>query len=212
MNHQLQQTEHEERLNTITHGIGFILAIFASIFLMAKALEEGSKLRLICYLIYCLGLLTLYLASTLYHHEKNPLRKKKLNILDHAAIYLLIAGTYTPITLLTIKGLWGLTILWAVWVIALIGIILKLYLTGKYPRISTSTYVLMGWVILIALKPLLNSMLISGILWLLAGGVFYTVGALLYQQKSMKYNHVIFHLFVMAGSVCHFMVILNYTT
>ena len=211
MNHQLQQTEVEERLNTITHGTGFILAFFASIFLLAKSWEEGGQLRLICYLIYCTGLLTLYLASTLYHKEKNPSRKKRLNIFDHAAIYLLIAGTYTPITVLSIKGFWGFTILLIVWIIALIGILLKLYFTGKYPKISTATYVLMGWVILIAIKPLLNSMLLPGLLWLLAGGLLYTAGALLYQLKSMKYNHVIFHLFVMAGSICHFMVILNYT-
>jgi hemolysin III len=211
MNNPIQHTEYEERLNTITHGTGFILALFASIFLLAKALEVGGQLRLICYIIYSAGLLTLYLASTLYHKEKNPSRKKRLNIFDHAAIYLLIAGTYTPITLLSIKGLWGLAILLIVWTIALIGIILKLYFTGRYPRISTATYVLLGWVILIAIKPLLNSMLLSGLLWLLAGGLFYTTGAFLYQLKSIKYNHVIFHLFVMAGSICHFMVILYYT-
>ena len=173
-------------------------------------MKEGIHLRFISYLVYCMGLLTLYLASTLYHGAKDPGRKKRLNIFDHSAIYLLIAGTYTPISLLSIRGFWGYLILVIVWIIAIAGITLKLYFTGRYPRISTATYVLMGWVIVIAIKPLINSMVLPGLLWLLAGGVFYTVGAVLYQRKSVKYNHVIFHIFVLMGSLCHYIVILKY--
>ena len=211
MNSEIEQTPEEERLNVITHAFGFIIAFFASIFLLYNGFKEGIHLKFISYLVYCIGLLTLYLASTLYHGATNPKRKKLLNIFDHSAIYLLIAGTYTPITLLSIKGVWGLAILLTVWATALFGIILKLYFTGRYQKISTVTYVLMGWVIIIAIKPLINSMILPGLMWLLAGGLFYTFGAALYQRKSMKYNHVIFHIFVLLGSLCHYMVILNYT-
>ena len=211
MNQQRFYTEEEERLNVITHGTGLILSFVASILLLTKGLHEGIHIRFISYFIYCIGLMTLYLASTLYHSAKNPKLKKQLNVFDHSAIYLLIAGTYTPIALLAIKGMWGITIFCIVWVLAAIGITLKFYFTGRYSKISTATYVLMGWVIIIAIKPLINSMATSGLLWLLAGGIFYTVGALLYQRKAMKYNHVIFHVFVLLGSFCHYIVVLNYT-
>lgn len=204
-------TVAEDRLNVITHGTGFILALFASSILLNKGLLDGFRLRFICYLIYSFGLLSLYLASTLFHLAKDPGRKKRLNIFDHSAIYILIAGTYTPITLLSMKGTWGLTIFCIVWILALIGIVLKLFFTGRYSRISTLTYVLMGWVIVIAVKPLINSMVTEGLLWLLAGGILYTFGAIFYQRKSMKYNHAIFHVFVLLGSMCHYFVILNYT-
>ncbi len=211
MNTETGQTEKEERLNVITHTIGLILSLFGSIVLLERGLDDGIHLRFATYLIYIIGLLTLYSASTLYHSAKDPGRKKRLNIFDHSAIYLLIAGTYTPIALLTIRGMWGMLIFWVVWSIALVGIVLKLYFTGRYSRISTATYVLMGWVIVIAIKPLINSMVTNGLLWLLAGGLFYTVGAILYQRKSMRYNHVIFHVFVILGSLCHYIVILQYT-
>jgi len=211
MNQEKVQTSEEERWNVITHAFGFILALFASYFLLKNSLSQGIHIRFTSNLIYCIGLLTLYLASTLYHSAKNPVRKKRLNIFDHSAIYLLIAGTYTPITLLAIGGIWGIVILSIVWITAIIGIILKLYFTGRYPGFSTATYVIMGWVIIIAIKPLINSMILPGLLWLLAGGLFYTLGAILYQRKSMKYNHVIFHIFVILGSLCHYIVILSYT-
>ena len=211
MNQEIVQTAEEEQLNTITHACGFILAIFASYFLLKGSLGEGIHLRFVSFLVYSIGLLTLYLASTLYHSAKNQQRKRKLNIFDHSAIYLLIAGTYTPITLLTIKGIAGIAILCVVWITAIAGIVLKLYFTGRNPKISTATYILMGWVIVVAIKPLIKSMVLSGLIWLVAGGVFYTIGALFYQRKSMKYNHVIFHVFVMIGSFCHYLVILNYT-
>ncbi len=205
------QTKEEEQLNVITHAIGFVLALIASLYLLPFGLREGIHVRFISYLIYCIGLITLYLASALYHGSKDPERKKQLNIFDHSAIYLLIAGTYTPITLLSIKGAWGVAILSVVWFIAVVGIVLKLYFTGRFPKISTATYVLMGWVIIIAIKPLINSMVLPGLLWLLLGGLFYTFGALLYQWKSVKYTHVIFHVFVILGSICHYIVILSYT-
>ena len=211
MHNQRIYSPTEEKLNVITHGIGLILAVFASVLLLFKGMKNGIHLQFFSYVIYCFGLITLYLASTLYHSATDLKRKKRLNVFDHSAIYLLIAGTYTPITLLTMKGIMGLSIFITVWVLAAIGIILKLFYTGRYSRISTATYVLMGWVIVIAIKPLINSMPIDGLLWLLAGGLLYTVGALLYQKKSMKNNHALFHLFVLLGSFCHYVVILNFT-
>ena len=205
-----KQTTNEEKLNTITHVIGFIMALFGSVYLINQSFKVGSYLTIFSNMIYSLGLLTLYLASSLYHSAKDPELKIRLNIFDHSAIYLLIAGTYTPIALLTIKGILGLIIFSIVWVSAIVGIVLKLYFTGRYSKISTAAYVLMGWVIIIAIKPLINSMVTSGLLWLLAGGIFYTSGALLYQRKSMKYNHVLFHIFVILGSLCHYIVILKY--
>ena len=133
------QTAKEERWNVITHAFGFILALFATFFLLYRGFEDGSQVRLISYLIYSVGLITLYLASTLYHSAQDPVRKKRLNIFDHSAIYLLIAGTYTPIALLNMKGVWGIAILTIVWCIALVGIVMKLYFTGRYSKISTAT-------------------------------------------------------------------------
>lgn len=204
-------TASEERLNVITHGFGFIMALIGSMMLLNRGLQEGIHLQFISYLIYCFGLLTLYLASTLYHSAKVPELKKRLNVFDHSAIYVLIAGTYTPIALLSMKGIWGWVIFCIIWVLAIVGIVLKFFFTGRYSKISTATYVLMGWVILIAIKPLINCMATEGLLWLLAGGIFYTIGAILYQRKSMKYNHAFFHVFVLLGSLCHYFVILNYT-
>jgi hemolysin III len=211
MTKEKHYTSTEERLNVITHGIGFALALFGSVLLLTKGHHERNYLRFVSYLIYCFGMLTLYLASTLYHSAKDPKRKKQLKFFDHSAIYLLIAGTYTPITLLTIKGFWGLFIICIVWISAFVGITLKRYFTGRYSKISTLTYVLMGWMIIIAVKPLIDNMILAGLLWLLAGGLFYTFGALFYQLKSIKYNHAIFHVFVLLGSFCHYMAILNYT-
>lgn len=204
------QTAYEERLNVITHGFGFLLALFASLLLLSQGLKEGVHVRFISYLIYSLGLLTLYLASTLYHSVKDQEWKKRLNVFDHSAIFLLIAGTYTPIALLALKGIWGMAIFCVVWIIAIVGIIMKLFFTGRYSIISTAAYLLMGWVIIIPIKPLINSIVTPGLIWLLAGGISYTAGAILYQRKTMKFNHVLFHVFVLLGSFCHYIVILNY--
>ena len=211
MKHSQEQTVEEERLNVITHALGLIISLIASFVLLTKGLREGVHVRFFSYLIYCTGLITLYLASTLYHNAKDPRKKKLLNIFDHSSIYLLIAGTYTPIALLSIKGIWGLVILSIVWFIAILGIVLKLYFTGRYPTISTTTYIIMGWLIVIAIKPLIDAMILPGLIWLLAGGICYTFGAILYQRKSIKYNHVVFHIFVLLGSLCHYIVIYNYT-
>jgi len=203
-------TPKEEQINIWSHSLGLLLFTAGTIVLLVKAVQLHSLKIFISYLIYGIGVNTMYLASTLYHSSTKPLRRKRLNVFDHSAIYLTIAGSYTPITLLTMPPAWGTPILITVWLIAAAGITLKFFFIGKYSKLSTSMYVLMGWVIVIAIKPLINSMEIAGLIWLLAGGLAYTIGALLYQLKGLKYNHAVFHIFVLIGSACHYVVIYSY--
>jgi hemolysin III len=197
----------EEQLNIITHGIGLILSIVALFLLVIKASDYGDFTAITSFIIYGLSMVILYAASTFYHASKTPQLRYKLNIFDHASIYVLIAGTYTPFTLVTLNGWVGWTIFGVSWGLALIGIILKLFYTGKYDKISTIAYVLMGWLIVFAIKPLIASLSYEGLLWLFAGGIFYTVGAILYSMNKLKFNHAIFHIFVLLGSFSHFMAV-----
>lgn len=203
-------TRREEQINIWSHGLGLLLFIAGTIVLLSKAVQLHSLKIFVVFLIYGIGVNTMYLASTLYHSATKPIRRKRLNVFDHSAIFLTIAGSYTPITTLTMPPAWGTPILITVWLIAAIGITLKFFFIGKYSRLSTSMYVLMGWVIIIAIKPLVDSMELAGLIWLLAGGLAYTAGALLYQLKRLKYNHAVFHVFVLIGSVCHYIVIYSY--
>jgi len=200
----------EEKLNVITHGIGFLLSIAALVLLVVYASKEGTVWHITSFAIFGASLIVLYAASTLYHYTQNPDLRFKLNILDHSAIYVLIAGTYTPFTLVVLEGWVGWTIFGLSWGLAIIGIVFKVFYFGKFDKISTIAYVLMGWVIILAIKPLIDSFPVNGLWWLLAGGISYTVGALLYSIKSIRYNHAIFHIFVLIGSFCHFMAIFFY--
>jgi hemolysin III len=203
-------TDQEERLNILTHGFGLIMSIIGSVVLLIKAFNLHSPKIFIAFLIYGIGVTTMFLASTLYHSASSPKKRKNLNVFDHSAIYLTIAGSYTPISLLTLPPVWGIPVLIAVWLIGSTGIILKFFFIGTFPKLSTVMYVLMGWVIVIAIKPLINSMETAGLIWLLAGGLAYTFGALFYQIKGLKFNHAIFHVFVLIGAVCHYIVIYGY--
>lgn len=200
----------EEKLNVITHGLGLLLSIAALVLLVVYASKYGTVWHITSFAIFGASLIVLYAASTLYHYAKNPSLRFKLNILDHSAIYVLIAGTYTPFCLVVLKGWVGWTIFGVSWGLALIGIIFKIFYIGKYDRISTIAYVLMGWVIIFAIKPLINEFPVKGLIWLLAGGLAYSIGAILYSRKSMRYNHAIFHVFVLIGSFCHFMAVFFY--
>ncbi len=200
----------EEKLNVITHAIGLVLSIVALVLLIVHASYHGSARHIVSFTIFGASLIVLYSASTLYHYSQKPNIRHKLNILDHASIYILIAGTYTPFTLITLKGWLGWTIFGITWGIALIGVFLKLFYTGRYDKISTIAYVAMGWIIIFAIKPLMESLPINGLYWLLSGGVSYTVGAVLYSIKKIKYNHAIFHIFVLLGSFSHFMAVYYY--
>ena len=201
----------EERLNVWSHGIGIILSVAATGALLRSALLFGTVWHLVAYTIYGASQIAIFTASTLYHSAKSPALRYRLNIFDHAAIYLSIAGTYTPFTLITIRGPWGWSVFVTVWLVAITGIILKLYFTGRFKLLSTIGYVAMGWIIVIAIKPLINNLPFEGLMWLAAGGAFYSLGAVLYQIKSIPYNHAIFHFFVLVAAVCHFISIFVYT-
>ena len=200
----------EEKWNVYTHALGLLLSIIGLILLIVKAINEESLLRLISFSIFGVSLIILYTASTLFHNSKVPKRRRQLNIVDHASIYILIAGSYTPFALITLKGSLGWVIFGIVWAIAIIGIVLKLFYTGRFEKASTIAYVLMGWMVMIVIKPIINNISIEGFYWLLAGGISYTIGAVLYSIQKIKYNHAIFHVFILGGSICHFITIYYY--
>ncbi len=200
----------EEKFNIISHAVGLVLSIAALVLLVVFSSIYGSAWHIVSFSIYGASLIVLYSASTFYHYVQSPKLRHRLNIFDHSAIYVLIAGTYTPFTLVVLKGWVGWTIFGVSWGLALAGIILKLFFTGKYDKISTFAYVLMGWVVIFAIKPLVNNLPFEGLMWLLAGGVSYTVGAILYSIKNLKYNHAIFHIFVLLGSFAHFIAVFFY--
>jgi hemolysin III len=200
----------EEKINIISHATGFILSIVAFVLLVTHANLHGDVWHIVSFSIFGASLIILYAASTFYHSAKKSELRNRLKIIDHASIYVLIAGTYTPFTLVTLKGTIGWVIFGTSWGLALTGIILKLFFTGKYNLISTIMYVLMGWVIVFAIKPLINNLPLEGLLWLIAGGISYTIGAILYSIKKIKFNHAIFHMFVLMGSFCHFMSVFFY--
>ena len=200
----------EEKINIISHAVGFILSIIALVLLVRHATRHGDVWHIVSFSIFGASLIILYAASSFYHSAKKSELRNRLNIIDHASIYVLIAGTYTPFTLVTLKGTIGWVIFGISWGLALTGIILKLFFTGKYNLMSTIMYVLMGWVIVFAIKPLINNLSLAGLLWLVAGGISYTIGAILYGIKKIKFNHAIFHMFVLMGSFCHFMSVYFY--
>ncbi len=200
----------EEKLNVLSHGIGLILSISALVLLVVFASIYGNARHIVSFSIYGASLIVLYSASTFYHYVQNPKLRHRLNIFDHAAIYILIAGTYTPFALVVLKGWVGWTIFGVSWGLAIAGVVLKFFYTGKYDKISTLAYVLMGWLIIFAIKPLVTNLSLEGLMWLLSGGIFYTVGAILYSIKSVKYNHAIFHIFVLLGSFTHFIAVFFY--
>ena len=200
----------EEKLNVISHAIGLVLSVIALVLLVVYASKEGSAWHIVSFSIFGASLIVLYAASTFYHYSRTPKLRHRLNVFDHAAIYVLIAGTYTPFTLVVLKGWVGWTIFGVSWGLALTGIILKLFFIGRYDKTSTIAYVLMGWLIIFAIKPLVNNLPFEGLMWLLSGGIFYTIGALLYSIKKLNYNHAIFHIFVLLGSFSHFIAVFFY--
>lgn len=200
----------EEKINIITHGLGIPLSVIALLFLIPHALIHGDRLDLISFIVFGISLVMVYAASTFFHSTKNPKLRRRFNIFDHASIYVLIAGTYTPFALITLEGRVGWTIFGVVWTLAVIGIIFKIFYIGKYQVLSTLFYVVMGWLIIAAIKPLMANLPYYGLLWLLAGGISYTIGAILYSNRKIKFNHAIFHVFVLIGSFCHFMAIYFY--
>jgi len=199
----------EERLNVISHGFGLVLSVIALVLLLMESKNSELK-QIISFGIYGVSLIVLYSASTFYHYSQQPELRRKLNIFDHASIYILIAGTYTPFALLILEGWVGWTIFGVSWGLATLGVGLKLFYTGRFNKISTAAYIAMGWLIIFAIKPLVANLSFEGLMWLFGGGLSYTIGAILYCIPKLKFNHAIFHLFVLLGSFCHFMAVYFY--
>lgn len=194
----------EERLNIISHAMGLVLSVIGLGFLIAKAVTYGTLVHTVSFAVFGTSLVVLYAASTLYHSAINIRTRKVLQIVDHASIYLLIAGTYTPFVLVTLQGVVGWVIFGITWSMALAGIVTKIFFTGRFDRWSTAMYVLMGWIIVFAIKPLAAKLSPEGLAWTAAGGISYTVGALFYSVRKLPYGHATFHVFVLLGSACHF--------
>ncbi len=200
------QTETEEKLNAITHGFGFLLSLVGfSLLFVFKTYDTFQGVLGIC--LYGVSLSTLYFASTLYHYARSDKRKKRYRKLDHISIYLLIAGTYSPVVLITLDASLGWLLFWLVWGIALVGTILKIFFTGKFEIISLLLYLIMGWLIVFDFSALKEAVTQEGLWLLIGGGLAYTTGIIFYAIGKIPYNHVIWHLFVLAGSILHYLFI-----
>jgi hemolysin III len=200
------QTKLEEQLNALTHGIGAVLGIAALVSLIVHV-DHSKPWGLFSVVVYGSSIVILFLASTFYHAVKGEKRKHYFRIVDHVSIYLLIAGTYTPVLLIALTKSLGWTLFWTVWGIAAFGVILKLFFTGKFEVFSTLLYLVMGWLVIFDFSNVSEALGSNGILWLFAGGLFYTVGIIFYAIQKIPYNHVIWHLFVLGGAICHFFMI-----
>jgi len=200
----------EEIANSITHGVGLLLAIAGLATLVAFAVLRGTAWHIVGCSIFGATLVLSYLTSTLYHSIPSARAKSILRIFDHCAIFLLIAGTYTPLMLVNLRGPWGWSILGVVWGIATLGIVFKVTMLRKWTVVSVVLYVAMGWVVVVATKPLLSAVAPAGLLLLLLGGLAYTGGVIFYGLRRMPYHHAVWHLFVLAGSVLHFFAVLFY--
>jgi hemolysin III len=200
----------EEKINIGSHLLGLVLSVVGTVLLMLQAFKYGNLVSQFAFVVYGLSMMALYAASSVYHSRKTPHIRIRMRVVDHAAIYLLIAGTYTPFMMVTLSGTLGYSILAAAWAMAIIGIVIKIFYTGHFEVLSTVLYILMGWAIVFAIKPLAANLAPAGLFWLLAGGVSYTVGAIIYAIKQVPFNHAIFHVFVLLGSISHFISVYFY--
>jgi hemolysin III len=204
------QTLGEEIANSISSGVG-LLAVLAGIpMLVGSALQRRSEFSLAGAIIFAGAMVSLYLASTIYHAVPEGRIKQFFHLLDHAAIYILIAGTYTPFALGAMRGVWGWTLFGVVWSLAILGISFKVFGGLKHQRLSILTYLGMGWLALFAIRLFWLHIQLPGLLWILSGGVAYTLGVFFYAAKRLPYNHFVWHLFVIAGTACHFCAVLWY--
>jgi hemolysin III len=205
-----KQTLIEELLNSVTHGIGALLGVAALVLLVVLSAEQDSAIKVVGSAIFGASLIIMYSASAMYHAVRKPYWKRLYKVVDHSSIYLLIAGSYTPVVLVVLNPGWGWSLFGVIWGLALLGLIFKLFATGKFEIISTTAYVCMGWLAIIAIKPLYDALPLAGFIWLLAGGISYTLGVIFYAWDQLRFGHAIWHLFVLGGSICHFFLILWY--
>lgn len=200
------QTPFEEKLNAFTHGVGALFGIVALVLLIIFDTNK-TDFSLFSVIVYGISIIILFTASTLYHSVTNKQKKHYFRIVDHVSIYLLIAGTYTPVLLISLEQNLGWTLFWVVWGIAVFGVILKLFFTGKFEVFSTLLYLVMGWLIVFDFSNLSEAIGSNGILLLFAGGLSYTVGIVFYAIQKIPFNHVIWHVFVLAGAIYHFFMV-----
>lgn len=200
----------EEKLNIYSHMLGVVLSVIGLLALIWHSTQNGTALHIFSFTIFGVSMVLLYTASTLYHRTTTEQSRLRMRVVDHAAIYLLIAGTYTPFTLLVLDGVVGWTIFGICWGMAVLGVILKLFFTGHFNVLSTLLYVAMGWMIVFAIGPLMENFAPAGLRWLIAGGVAYTLGAVLYSIKAIPMNHALFHVLVLVGSISHFVAVYRY--
>lgn len=206
-----EQSQAEEIANSISHGIGLVAALVGAPFLIMHAVRHGDTGFIVGTSVFSATMIFLYLASTLYHALLMGKAKGVFRVIEHSAIFLLIAGTYTPFTLGVLRGAWGWTLLGVVWSLAVAGVALKAFEKTSHPILSTSLCLLMGWFVVIAVDPLVAKVPTAGLLWLLAGGLSYTVGVAFFATDSrLQYGHLIWHLFVTAGTACHYFAVLWY--
>jgi hemolysin III len=203
-----QFTLNEELVHAVSHGVGVLLSVAGLVWMLNLSIESSDPWRIIASCIYGISLITLFLASTLYHTFHTSPRKHLLKLFDHCAIYVLIAGTYTPFLLVAMRTNTGWWLLSAVWSLAAIGIVTKIWFRHRYPWLSLASYLAMGWLIVLAMPQMADAIGTSGMAWLFAGGVSYTVGALFYMANQLSFNHAIWHFFVLAGGICHFLAVI----
>ena len=203
------QSVGEEIANSVSHGIGFVAALAVTPFLVIRAIPHGAA-SVVGSSVFAATMITLYLTSTLYHALSGVRAKRVFRVLDHSAIFLLIAGTYTPFMLGALRGGWGWTLFGVIWGLALAGVVFTAIVPLRYPIITTAIYIAMGWLVLVAVVPLWQRMPHAGLLWLLAGGLAYTGGVAFYAARRLRYAHLIWHLCVLAGSTCHCLAVLWY--
>jgi hemolysin III len=203
------QSLGEEIANGITHGLGAVGSLVALPFLVAAGLPHGVSM-VAANVVFGASLVLLYLTSTLYHSLARNRAKLVFRVLDHSAIYILLAGTYTPFLFGILRGVWGWSLFGVVWGIAVLGVVVTSVLGVRFPRASVAVYILMGWLIVVAVKPLITYLPPAGLAWLAAGGLAYTGGTAFYGWGRLRYHHAIWHLFVLTGSICHFIAVLRY--
>jgi hemolysin III len=194
----------EEIAHSVTHGLGAALSVVGLVLLVVRAVRADDPWRVVSFAIFGATMILLYVSSTLYHALRPPRARRVFKILDHSAIYLLIAGTYTPFLLVSLRGAWGWSLFGVVWGLTAAGVVFKAFFAGRYKLLSTLLYLGLGWLIVVAVKPLLALVPAGALGWVLAGGLAYSLGTVFYLWRAMKYHHAVWHVFVLAGTFCHF--------